>query len=59
MSQTLEEQRQIEAAYISGQISYEERTKLLNDITPLLWNELMPFNYHSRMRTNNERTRIL
>jgi len=39
MSITQYEKQQIIAAYNSGEISREEYVKLLNDITPMLWEE--------------------
>ena len=40
----MSEEKQILNAYNTGVISKEEKDKLLNDITPLLWEEF--FNPH-------------
>ena len=40
MTQTQFEKQSIKAAYSSGSISYEEYCKLMDDITPMLWNEI-------------------
>ena len=40
ISQTQFENTSIENAYATGEISYEERCKLMNDITPMLWDEI-------------------
>ena len=40
MTQTQFEEQSIELAYLSGEISYEEYFKLMDDITPMLWNEI-------------------
>ncbi len=40
----MSEEKQILAAYNNGVISKEEKDKLLNDITPLLWELMGTFN---------------
>ena len=41
MTQTQFEKNSIELAYSAGVVSYEEYCKLMDDITPLLWDEIM------------------
>lgn len=42
MTITKFEETSIENAYSIGAISYEDYCRLLNDITPLLWDEMVP-----------------